>query len=88
MLNWKEQKKLAAKLELSPQYINDILCRRKPCPPKRAHRFGMAIWELFAIYIEPQEFVFNWLSEAEVFSALTYEQLQKRKEALYGPAPA
>jgi hypothetical protein len=67
MLKWKDQKRLADAMGISPQFVNDILCRRNRCPVQRAEDMSRAYHDLFGVLVPPHEFVFNRESEYPVF---------------------
>lgn len=84
MLNWKEQKKLATAVGISPTFVNDILNRRRPCPVKRALAMGKAYFELTGQYIPYWEFTFNDISMSSAFSDVDYKVIKRIEETMYG----
>ncbi len=73
MINWKDQKRLAEAMGVHPNTVNDILCRRVGCPPKRADDMSDAYLKLFDVYVPSHEFIQNDRSIYPVFKEALYE---------------
>lgn len=66
-MKWNDQKTLAEAVGISPQFLNDILHRRKRCPAKRAKKMELECYRILGILVPDREWILNKESYNRIF---------------------